>query len=355
MGTSGPRFQLSTDIDHYLGILSKIYKSAEKTQKLAIIVNSQVQVVEGWTHDNWNGGIDGHALFLTIPQDIFLKIIDTREQIQNDICSDLNKLHSSDFESFAEVRLEMVKQADADWRLDSGALEVRKKAIPVAASERIWGSSGYRVFLSHKTQVKVETAALKAALKLFGVTCFVAHEDILATKEWQNEIETALESMDAFVALLTKDFHESDWTDQEVGFAVAKGVPIIAVRLGKDPYGFIGKFQALRSDWDEAPSKIARLLIAYPKMIDAYIAALSNCRSYEDGIKLAELLPEIASLTLAQADQMMEAHNKNQDLYGSWGFSGANGSRYGLGLAHHLSRITGKKYVRSDIRTIKRV
>jgi hypothetical protein len=50
--------------------------------------------------------------------------------------------------------------------------------------------------------------------------------------------------MDGFVALLTTEFHDSDWTDQEVGYALARRVPIISVRMGRDPYGFLGKFQA---------------------------------------------------------------------------------------------------------------
>ena len=37
--------------------------------------------------------------------------------------------------------------------------------------------------------------------------------------------------MHVLVALLTPDFHESKWTDQEVGFAIGKGV---LVRGGKE-------------------------------------------------------------------------------------------------------------------------
>jgi TIR domain len=355
MARPEPKFQLPIDTEHYLGILSKLYKSAGESQKLAIIVNAQVQVIEQWNHDNWNGGIDGHALFLTISQEIYLSVLDTREQIQSDMCADLNKLHNSDSEFFAEVRLEMVKQTDADWRLDSGALELRSKTILPAVSKRIWNDSGYRVFLSHKSEVKTETAALKASLKLFGISCFVAHEDIVATKEWQTEIESALQSMDAFVALLTGNFHESEWTDQEVGYAVARGVPIIAVKLGRDPYGFIGKFQALRSSWDEAPVNIAQLLITKPKMLDAYRAALFLCSSYDDGNILAKLLPSIESLTVAQADGMMHTYNTNLELSGSFGFNGSRSAQYGYGLVHHLSRATGKNYVMSDSWTITRV
>src|SRR5579862_5516118 len=131
----------------------------------------------------------------------------------------------------------------------------------------IWGK-GYRVFLSHKAEVKHKAAELKDAIAPFGATCFVAHADIKPTREWQDEIENALRTMDAFVALLTEKFHKSKWTDQEVGFAIARGVPIIPVKLGTDPYGFIGKFQALACDWDDAPLALINLLIRQPRMLD---------------------------------------------------------------------------------------
>ena len=35
------------------------------------------------------------------------------------------------------------------------------------------------------------------------------------------------------------------WTQEEVGFAVARGVKIISIRMGEDPTGFISKHQAL--------------------------------------------------------------------------------------------------------------
>src|SRR5207244_4904937 len=129
------------------------------------------------------------------------------------------------------------------------------------ATKRIWEDDGFRVFLSHKSDVKKETASLKERLRLFGISCFVAHEDIHPTKAWQDEIENALASMDGFVALMTENFHDSEWTDQEVGFAFARGVPMIAVRLGKNPYGFIGKFQGLSSTWLIAAEEIVRILI----------------------------------------------------------------------------------------------
>jgi hypothetical protein len=41
--------------------------------------------------------------------------------------------------------------------------------------------------------------------------------------------------MDASVAVMTDSFTTAD---QEVGFSVCRGVPIIALKWGTDPYGF---------------------------------------------------------------------------------------------------------------------
>ena len=112
------------------------------------------------------------------------------------------------------------------------------------------------VFLSHLAADKLFVGELKTKLASLGVVSFVAHADIEPTKEWQAEIESALADMDGLVALLAPGFKDSNWCDQEVGFALAKGVPIVSVRLGLDPYGFIGKYQAIQGA-GKSPNEIA--------------------------------------------------------------------------------------------------
>jgi nucleoside 2-deoxyribosyltransferase len=51
--------------------------------------------------------------------------------------------------------------------------------------------------------------------------------------------------MELFISLHTLKFKDSYWTQQEIGFAVAKGIKIIAVRMDEDPTGFLSKYQAL--------------------------------------------------------------------------------------------------------------
>jgi hypothetical protein len=112
---------------------------------------------------------------------------------------------------------------------------------------RFWLPGYFRLFLSHVSGFKAKTAQLQSALKPFGVSAFVAHEDIEPTKEWQDEIERALFSMQALAAILTPGFHESRWTDQEMGVAIGRGLLVVPIRRGLDPYGFIGKSQGLQA------------------------------------------------------------------------------------------------------------
>jgi hypothetical protein len=337
-------FQLPEKIDLYLATLSKYYAKEGQKQLQGIIVNSRVRVHAGWSSDNWNGGTYGHALYLAIPESIYLSIVNEKSELQSQIMEGLNKVHDIQNEFVEEVFFEMEVPDDHDWRKDSGLLVTHNRVIPDPVANRIWEKDCFRVFLSHKAEVKKNTSELKDKLKIYGASCFVAHEDIHPTKEWQNEIENALHTMDSFVALLTDGFHDSLWTDQEVGFAFGRGVPIILVKLGKDPYGFIGKFQALSCTWETASTEIAKILIKKEPMLNAYINAVQNCQSYDSGTKLAELLPCIDKFSDSQIERIVKAFNENSQVYDCYGFNGKKPRYYGDGLAHHLRRITNVDY-----------
>ena len=55
----------------------------------------------------------------------------------------------------------------------------------------------------------------------------------------------ALNSAHALAAFLTYNFHKSEWTDQEVGIALGRGLLVIPVYLEIDPYGFMARKQAM--------------------------------------------------------------------------------------------------------------
>lgn len=106
-------------------------------------------------------------------------------------------------------------------------------------------SDDFRLFISHASKDKDKAQRLKTCLWHHDISAFVAHEDIEPTKAWQAEIERALFCMDALVAVHTQGFSASNWTQQEVGFALGRGVKVISLKMGEDPTGFLSKQQAL--------------------------------------------------------------------------------------------------------------
>jgi len=127
---------------------------------------------------------------------------------------------------------------------DLGVDPVAGQPAPLPA---IWrGTGALRVFISHLAKDKDKALRLKECLGPRLISGFVAHEDITPTAGWQAEIERALRALDAFVALITAGFARSCWTQQEVGFAVGRGVKVISLKMGdEDPTGFISREQAL--------------------------------------------------------------------------------------------------------------
>lgn len=102
-----------------------------------------------------------------------------------------------------------------------------------------------KAFISHVAKDKNLATRIRDVFLEYNVNCFVAHEDIKPSEEWQEEIRKALDTMDFFISLHTEGFSSSVWCQQEVGYAVSRGVKIIPIKFNENPSGFIGKIQAL--------------------------------------------------------------------------------------------------------------
>jgi hypothetical protein len=151
-----------------------------------------------------------------------------------------------------------------------------------------WQKGMFRLFISHLAAQKELAGKLQTALLHYGISGFVAHSDIEPTTEWQDQIETALSTCDALVALLHDKFHESKWTDQEIGFAMGRGVAVCSVRLGETPYGFIGRFQAFNGVNKESAELALELFESYRKnkqtkgkMAEVLVRLFEQSRSFE--------------------------------------------------------------------------
>lgn len=222
--------------------------------------------------------------------------------------------------------IEMISEAK-----DEPLLELAKhlgvaSQLETPNEPEFWENIEARVFLSHLASNKVETSKLQLQLEKFGISAFVAHEDIEPTKQWQTEIESALATMDALVALLAPGFKESNWCDQEVGVAIGRQLPILAVRQGLAPYGFIGKYQALQGAGKTAPvlaREIFDLFIVMPvigpKITGALVHKLVNSESFEQSKNLVGLINQSKFLTAKHAQAMKDAIDNNGQVSHSWG------------------------------------
>lgn len=144
-------------------------------------------------------------------------------------------------EALAPASLDTILKIAADLEIDAPAVDERPSDLP-----KNWrGSDDFRLFISHISKDKDKAMRLREALAAYAISGFVAHEDIHPTALWEQEIERALHAMDAMVAVHTVGFSKSFWTQQEVGFALGRGVKVISFKIGEDPTGFISKRQAL--------------------------------------------------------------------------------------------------------------
>jgi len=201
-------------------------------------------------------------------------------------------------------------------------LEIQHGYSGVATTPPAYWRTGYfRVFISHLSEFKSQANKLKTALELYAISAFVAHEDIEPSREWQLEIEKGLHSMDALAVILTPTFIESEWCDQEVGFAVAIDVLIIPIRKGLDPYGFIGKYQGIQSNGKtvrQVAESVYQSIVSSPKtrikIIRALAGAIGQSTEIDKAMSRLALLENLEEVPTEILESLRERSLENSIL-----------------------------------------
>jgi hypothetical protein len=190
-----------------------------------------------------------------------------------------------------------------------------------------WRQGYFKLFLSHLAVHQEQVSYVGHNLRRYGVSSFVAHSSITPSTEWQTVIEVALRTSDAMAVFLHNGFKESDWCDQEVGFALARRVPILPLAIDVMPYGFMGKLQAARCRSDDSAPKIAerilRWLLKTPAtqtaMTDGLVTAFERSGSFSDTRSIYNLLVEMPVFTPAQLQRLEGATKENDQVSGTVG------------------------------------
>jgi hypothetical protein len=191
------------------------------------------------------------------------------------------------------------------------------------------GDRFFQLFISHTHHHKVEVASLKAALIPYGVSAFVAHQDIHPTSEWQDVIEVGLRTCDGLLVYLTEHFHASQWCDHEVGVGLGRNVLVIPVNMGVNPYGLIGKYQAVPGV-GRAPEALAADVVTSLRandrskqlMAEVEVDRFCFSSSYNDAranlTRIRQIPP--GQWTQQMIAKLRAASKVNQELKADWGF-----------------------------------
>lgn len=213
-------------------------------------------------------------------------------------------------------------QTMTGWITNHSEPGERKRSNRTIKTE-FWEEGYFRLFISHSSLIRDLAHELSEKFKEFAISAFVAHDDIEPAKEWQATIEDALQTCDGLIALLNDQFSSSKWTDQEVGICLGRHKIIIPVRLGIDPYGFMGKYQGLKGKGksvpiivDEVFSLLVKKEVASEKLSAAIVRMFCDSKNFIDTSNNWPKLEKVTYLDHKLLEQLRSAIANNDQIYG---------------------------------------
>ena len=320
-----------------------------------IIMSCSIYIAEGRKYSDWDNGSYGHDITLFMPLDTLATIgVKEQERICQKILDDLRILSPSvDGEFINSLNFEVVNESDPEFQ---AAKSLGDPFPAPEANQDIWNQDMIRVFISHRDEDKSVANQIAAELEGFGFSCFVAHDTIEPMKEWKKEIVNGLQSMEVLLALVTDNFEKSLWTNQEIGYAVATGKPVVCLKFeAADPPGFISHIQAVKGSLSkplDAPHSSVPFLA---KAVDPKRMQASLIRSFvnspdwgETTIRFRRLDRAATDLSDEDVEIIIEGFYRNPQLHNAGYLVPKNHLR----LKDFLRRTTNKEF-EVEGRTIK--
>lgn len=339
---------LPEKLSSYLRRLEIEYRNdPAKAIERDIISTCRARVEPETDYDNWNGGTYGHDVWLYVPLELLGRIgLKNLASTRSAILEDLKLMTQSvPNEFFRELHLEEIDEDDFGCQI---AQPLSSRPVLNPDTVPFWKRGMVRLFISHKDRHKGKANALASALEGYGISSFVAHDTIEPTREWRREIMKGLETMEAMLVFLTDDFHESPFTNQEVGYALGASKPIISLKLEKrDPPGFIGHEQALRGSINDLAAcarglypLIGQAIGKSNRLNDGLIAAFASAANFDQARdRFDALASAIPNLQQHQLDVIVAAYKLNDQLHNS-AYLNNNRER----LKRYLETATGKQF-----------
>ena len=207
--------------------------------------------------------------------------------------------------------------------------------------KNIYIPNNLRVFISYSEENKKISSGIKENLNRFGVQAFLAHDDIPPGKEWITEILKNIKNADIFIALLSKDFQKSKWTDQETGIAFCLNKFIIPISIDDTiPYGFMEKYQSFKDfkykfrkyvvnvrtreekEFLDCRGEILKIIkfiseesVFKENLADSLIISLENVSGFRTAESRFEILYNLEPFSEGQINTIIENSIKNNQVH----------------------------------------
>ena len=178
-----------------------------------------------------------------------------------------------------------------------------------------------RVFISYSSKDKEMAGEIAAILSILRMRPFLAHDDIEAGEQWREAVREAIRECDMLVALVTPNFRESKYTEQEVGAAWGLKKPVRAILTDDEGLsGFITDWQGARYNGypPAAAGEIMRFALSErhgrENVADMLVERLAESESYRESEYLAFFLAGEEckrELTMEQRESIKHAWRSN--------------------------------------------
>lgn len=188
----------------------------------------------------------------------------------------------------------------------------------------------HRIFISYSSFENEIAGKIKRSFEEYKIIeCFLAHDDIEPGSEWEKEILANLNLSNYFMPIQTKNLIASFWCQQEVGYALAKEIKIIPLKLDTnyiDPIGFYSKFQGFKLKTNNLKSSIKQLLLREKIIqqnnsdkIEKIIYIFSNSNTWKEAYQASQKIMQIEDdLTDADIIRIVDIAIKNDQIRNSF-------------------------------------
>lgn len=149
-------------------------------------------VTESFSERDWYslGQVTGKLKVITDHSRLFRSLSFGDDDYPGCVAEVLDAIFSEDSGLIPEV----IDYFDIDlWYQQKDPEKYKKIFVSSAIKSADFWKDGYmRVFVSHLSSNRERMSALKSGLDKWGISAFIAHEDIEASREWRDEVEAGL-------------------------------------------------------------------------------------------------------------------------------------------------------------------